>query len=116
MRAKRELSLSGPIKRALTVGAPFVGAGIAIASFLFGPSLCVRVLDVETRAQAATSRDATRIELQGAIRAIEIRQEARGEKLSHIEKQIEVLNTNVTWIKEALRDAGYRAPKKGERE
>jgi len=87
-------------KRTLSV----VGVIVMAATLMLGTGLATRLLNVETRAEAATARDALKVELDGGTMALDVR-------LRKIEAEVMSTRTDVEWIKSALQDAGYRAPR-----
>ena len=74
-----------------------------------GGTIVLRVLNVESKEESAAGRDAIKMELRGEIKAGEGRHEKHEESLHKIEKDLAVQGSDIRWVKNALKDAGYRA-------
>lgn len=83
--------------------------GVAVAALTSG--LVLRVVGAESKEGAAAVHDAIKTEINGRINAIELRHADHERGLHEIERKVDVQGAKVEWIQEALRDAGYRAPK-----
>jgi hypothetical protein len=69
-----------------------------------GVPVMLRVLNVESRDDAVAAREAMKTELRGENENMDLR-------LRKIEGDVAAVETHVIWIRAALQDAGYRAPK-----
>ena len=87
----------------------WIAALVGVVTLLTaGSTLALRVLNVESRDDSTAARDALRVEMYDEIQALDTR-------LRKIETDVATVETNVIWIRAALQDAGYRAPKQAKR-
>lgn len=93
--------------------AKWIGVLVGVIALLTaGSTLALRVLNVESRDEAKAAREAVRTELHHELDATESRHQKHEESLRKIEADVIEVKTDVGWIKGALRDGGYRAPRK----
>ena len=80
-------------------------AGLAVLSAIASGS--IKLLDLSTKPEV----EAIRSDLTIKIETVEQKSDMHDEKHDAALQTIPVMQNDVHWIKEALKDAGYRAPK-----